>query len=145
MTKPINPQKRQAIESALKATGIRRGMCIRSAAMRSSTPAADETGGLDWILSTELPATVFDWDEYDFVSEVLLANGMMVPASGQVPLLDSHNRQSALDVLGHVRDFSEVTVGTYPGRSGRVHFAADQHRLLGTAVAASVRTMFAGS
>jgi len=49
----------------------------------------------------------------------------MIPASGQVPLLDSHKRNSALDVLGHVRDFAEAMAGEYPARSGKVRFAAD--------------------
>jgi len=73
-----------------------------------------------------LPALVFDWERWDFVNEVLLADGMMVPAIGQVPLLDSHNRNSARDVLGHVRDFSEAAIGGYQGRNGQIYFAADE-------------------
>jgi hypothetical protein len=131
MTRPSSPEIRRIIESHLRGAGIHPGTCVRAACLRAADNTTDDKPAagdeaLDWTLSTELPATVFDWDRYDFVSEVLLADGMRVPASGQVPLLDSHNRQSALDVLGHVRDFAEIKAGEYPGRSGQVRFAADE-------------------
>ena len=117
-------QQRLQIETALRAAGIHPGMWARAAGLhRATAPAAD--GGMAWTLSTELPALVWDWERWDFVNEILIADGMMIPAAGQVPLLDSHNRNSARDVLGHVRDFTAVSVGGYPGRSGQVHFAAD--------------------
>lgn len=125
MTKPTNSHIRQIIEGHLRGVGIHPGTQTRAAGLRAASQESDGDA-LDWILSTELPATVFDWDRYDFVNEVLLADGMMVPAFGQVPLLDSHNRTSALDVLGHVRDFTEVVAGDYLGRSGKVRFAADE-------------------
>ncbi len=119
---PLSP--RQQIESALRSAGLLPGMSARAASrQRATAPAAD--GGMEWTLSTELPALVWDWERWDFVNEILLAAGMMVPASGQVPLLDSHNRNSARDVLGHVRDFTAASAGGYHGRNGQVHFAAD--------------------
>lgn len=121
----INVQQRQSIESLLKSAGIMPGTSARSAGIRATTDPK-EPDALDWILTTELPAAIWDWDRWEVVNEILLADGMMVPASGQVPLLDSHKRGSALDVLGHVRDFSEITAGEYPGRSGKCRFAADE-------------------
>ena len=47
-------------------------------------------------------------------------DGMMVPAVGQVTLLDSHNLKTVDDVLGHVRDFIESYAGQYPARGGRI-------------------------
>lgn len=120
---------RQQIEAALRTAGIHRGISVRSAVLASREKPAAEAGadaGMEWTLSTELPAVVWDWDRYDFVEEVLLADGMEVPAIGQVPLLDSHNRYSAKDVLGHVRDFRAVDAGEFKGQSGMVYFAADE-------------------
>lgn len=116
-------QAQQQIETILRQAGIHPGMMVRQVLQRATAPADD--GGMDWTLTTELPASVFDWDRWDIVDEVLVADGMMVPAVGQVPLLDSHNRHSAHEVIGHVRDFTDSKAGDYPGKSGRVFFAAD--------------------
>jgi hypothetical protein len=98
------------------------------AVKRAADPATDEgvDDGMEWVLSTELPAMVWDWERWDFVNEVLLADGMEVPAIGQVPLLDSHSRYSVKDVLGHVRGFGSGMFDGYRGRTGLVNFAADQ-------------------
>lgn len=119
------PQNRHLqIETALRAAGLNYGMYAREALIQRSATVGDD-GGMDWTLTTELPARVFDWNQYDFVDEVLVAKGMMVPANGQVPLLDCHNRQSAGDVIGHVEQFSDSSSGQYAGKTGRVFFAAD--------------------
>lgn len=55
------------------------------------------------VASTEAPAVVFDWDSWRPVSEVLLMSGCQMPATGQVPLLDSHSRYSVSDVIGSFR------------------------------------------
>ncbi|MDD3814425.1 MAG: hypothetical protein PHZ02_07240 [Desulfocapsaceae bacterium] len=120
------PQNQQQIETALRSVGIHHGMWARSASLqRAASGDSAGTDGMEWVLSTELPAMVFDWERWEFVNEILLADGMMVPAVGKVPLLDSHNRNSAKDVLGHVRDFTAAKTGGYAGRNGKVHFAAD--------------------
>lgn len=125
MNNKLGPIQRQAIEKILRDAGITSSTWTRGASLRAAAEPADD-GALDWILTTEMPAMVWDWDRWDFVNEVLLADGMMIPAAGQVPLLDSHKRQSALDVLGHVRDFAEATAGDYLARSGKCRFAADE-------------------
>ncbi len=59
------------------------------------------------IVITEDPTQVFDWEKWDVVTEVLLISGMALPEGRtQVPLLDSHNRQSVEDQLGSVRDIA---------------------------------------
>lgn len=55
------------------------------------------------VASTEAPAVVFDWDSWRPVTEVLLMSGCQMPATGQVPLLDSHSRYSVTDVIGSFR------------------------------------------
>lgn len=87
--------------------------------------AENEDGSFEWILSTEKPTVIWDWERWEFVEEVLIADGMRVPSNGQVVLLDSHNRTSVKDVLGHVERFSESMSGEYQARSGGVFFAAD--------------------
>lgn len=118
---------RGEIEKIFRAAGIGYGVTTRTGQLKPQAKRAEpaDNGAFDWILTTELPVTVFDWDRWEFVNEVLLADGMRVPATGQVPLLDSHNRGSVKDVLGHVRDFSEAVAGSYPARTGQVHFAED--------------------
>jgi hypothetical protein len=68
---------------------------------------------------------VFDWQRYDFVEEVLLMEGIMLPEIGQVPLQDSHSRSSVRDTLGSVTDFQHLATGGYPAVDGLVTFAKD--------------------
>lgn len=52
-------------------------------------------------MATDAPVRTYDWD-MGLVDEVLLMSGAECP--DQVPLLDSHSRWSASDVLGSVRN-----------------------------------------
>lgn len=54
---------------------------------------------------TEDPVRIWDGERADFVEEVLLIDGVVLPPSGKVPLLDSHNRESVSHVLGSARRF----------------------------------------
>lgn len=119
-------QKHKQIEQLLRTVGMYPGLWSRSAMAAKRAAGEKSSDGYLWTLTSEMPAVVFDWDRWDFVDEVLLMDGMMVPAVGQVPLLDSHNRNSVDDVLGHVRDFAESTAGQYTARDGKVFFAADE-------------------
>ncbi len=60
---------------------------------------------VEFTLSTEQPALVFDYDRYEFITEVIVANGVILPDNMQVPLIDSHDRGTVKNVLGSVRDF----------------------------------------
>ncbi len=118
---------RRQIENELIRAGIYPGLQVRIGACRTAGRAGDpaEDGSLRWILTTEQPATVFDWMRFDFVDEILLMDGMTVPAIKQVPFLDSHSRRSVDDILGSVSDFQPLRVAGYEAVSGAVNFAAD--------------------
>ena len=120
---------RSEIVKTLRTAGIERGNWARTAhrveKKQNKRAEADESGAFDWILTTEKPTLVWDWERWEFVEEILLADGMLVPAIGQVVLLDSHSRYSVKDVLGHVNNFTESESGGYMARSGAVHFADD--------------------
>jgi hypothetical protein len=116
-------QTRARIEELLKKSGIHPGSWARSAHLQRGE--AEEGGSFNWVLTSEKPTTIFDWDRWELVDEVLVADGMRIPANGQVVLLDSHSRYSVKDVLGHVRNFDECRAGDYLARSGQVFFADD--------------------
>lgn len=117
------------IERILAANGIARPMWGREAAIvvRGEQSGENEhsRGTLEWVLTTERPTVVFDWDRWEFIEEILLADGMEVPENNQVVLLDSHRRESVHNILGHVAEFGEVETGGYAGRSGRIYLADD--------------------
>lgn len=123
-----NVRRQAEIENIFRGAGVSRGMSVRLSALRmpdNGRAAAGEDGGFEWILTTEKPAVIWDWDRWEFVEEILLADGMLVPAIGQVVLLDSHNRNRCADVFGHVTGFAEAQAGEFAARTGRVFFAAD--------------------
>lgn len=75
------------------------------------------------IATTEEPATVFDYERFAFVKEVLMMDGMTLPKNKQVPLLDSHNRDRASDVLGSLRN---ITVNKKNEAEGDIFFTSEQ-------------------
>lgn len=52
------------------------------------------------VASTQAPVTVFDFEEWQPIREVLLMSGCQIPESGRVPLLDCHSREHAGDIVG---------------------------------------------
>lgn len=121
---PQNIQTRGQVEDVLKQAGIHQGSWARAAHLQRAEPK--ESGGFEWVLTSEKPTTIFDWERWELVEEVLLADGMLVPANGQVVLLDSHSRYSVKDVLGHVTSFKEGESGEFAARIGTVFFAGDK-------------------
>lgn len=59
----------------------------------------DEDRSFDAVLTTEAPATVFDWSTGRLVDEVLVADG--VRFLEYLPLLVNHDRWDVLNVVGH--------------------------------------------
>ena len=116
-------RREDVIREELARAGLYQGLTVRALSVRAGTADNDT---VRWVLTTEQPAMVWDWDRWDFVDEVLIASGMEVPASRQVPFLDSHSRRSVDDILGSVSDFSEVEVAGYRGVDGLVRFASDE-------------------
>jgi hypothetical protein len=79
----------------------RRDLTARSYSIRASTvDVAKRT--VDAVLASEDPVRVFDLRTWSVIREILVIDGMRVPA--QVPLLDSHNRDSIKQQLGSTRN-----------------------------------------
>lgn len=57
------------------------------------------------VLSTEDKVLVLDLAGWRIVEEILLMDGLKLPATGQVPMLDSHDRTTVQKQLGSIRDF----------------------------------------
>lgn len=117
-------EQRAAIRREFERAGIYEGLQVRSHC--SARAAGRDEDSLRWVLTTEQPAVVFDWNRFDFVEEVLLMDGMETPAIKQVPFLDSHSRRSVDDVLGSVTDFQTLKTGGFAGVDGLVNFAMDE-------------------
>lgn len=74
-------------------------MSQRSISFRAST-ANDDTMTIEATLSTEDPVRMCDYDAWEMMEEVLLADGRQ--RTDYLPMLDSHNRWSVEEVLGHM-------------------------------------------
>jgi len=128
---PLSDQARLQIINLFARAGILPGVMVRTAQVltvagedESSVRASEDAdGNFRWVLTTEQPAKVWDWQQGDFVDEVLLADGMILPR--QAPLLDSHSRFSVDDHIGSVSNFDLGKVGKYAAVFGQVRFAAD--------------------
>lgn len=90
---------------------------------------AKDPENIRWILATEQPAKVYDWQLDRVVDEVLLMDGVVYPQNMQVPLLDCHNRWTCDDQLGSVSGFKSETAGEFSAISGLVKFASDDRSL----------------
>lgn len=141
-----------AIRRLILEAGFRPDVTLRRVPVRAARAARDLTGradvastappvpdagagGIRWILATDQPARVFDWQRGDFVDEVLLTEGLEFP--DQLPLLDAHSRESVANQIGSVRDFRFTTSGGFRALEGLVSFSeADD---LSRATAAKVR------
>lgn len=80
-----------------------RDLTARSLHVRADSANA-EAGTIDATVATEQPATVFDFESFRIIDEVLIAEGGEFPQ--RVPLLDSHDRSRAKDVLGSATGFT---------------------------------------
>jgi len=92
VVKIINEKTRSDDSDALQ-------MSQRSIAFRAST-ADDSAMTIDAVLSTEDPVRMCDYDAWEMMEEVLLADGRQ--RADYLPMLDSHNRWSVEEVLGHM-------------------------------------------
>lgn len=62
----------------------------------------ETTRSIEGVLTTENRVKTFDWNRWDYVDEILLIDGFEYPE--QIPLLDSHNRNSVKNQLGSIRN-----------------------------------------
>lgn len=60
---------------------------------------------VEFTLSTEQPALIFDYYNFRLVREVIVSDGVILPDNKQIPLIDSHDSGTVKNILGSVRDF----------------------------------------
>lgn len=92
--------------------------------LREGKPSTlnDDDRSVEVIGATDEPVEVFDFERYEIIKEILLMEGVEMPGSRQVPVLDSHSRYSTASVLGSFR-----AMKTEKGQLiGRVHFSSAQ-------------------
>ena len=102
--------------------GLTDGLTVRAGMFYQPNTARDEDSSVEFVLSTETPATIFDWSRYDYVQEILRADGVQLPKSNQVPLLNSHNRNGIENILGSVREIRTENNQVI----GRLYFSQDK-------------------
>ena len=102
-----------------KAPNVPDGLVCRAKIDYKPSTINEEERSVDFVLSTEAPAMVFDWDRWEIVEEVIRADGVQLPSSNKIPLLDSHDRSGTEKILGSVRNIRRE------GRSvvGTLYFA----------------------
>lgn len=93
-----NKNKRKAPE------GLREGINTRADILFVPDSVREDDNSVEFVLTTEYPATIFDWNRFEYVKEVLRADGVQLPSNKQVPLLNSHDRSRIENILGSVRD-----------------------------------------
>lgn len=102
--------------------GVPMGMVTRSDMIFKPETFRAEDNSVEFVLSTEEPARVFDWERFDIITEILAHDGVNTPKNGQVPLVNSHDRSSIDNILGSVRDIRAENGSVI----GRLYFAADE-------------------
>lgn len=91
----------------------------RPAGLRAAT-VNEQDRSVETTVTTDTPVPMFDCDRWEMIPEVLRMDGVQLPASGQVPFLDSHNRRGIANQLGSARNLR------VEGNSlvGRVYFSS---------------------
>jgi hypothetical protein len=84
--------------------GVPEGMAVRTAATIAPTSYREEDNSVEFVLATEEPVRVFDWQRFEVVTEVIQAAGVNLPKNKQIPLINSHDRSNIDNILGSVRD-----------------------------------------
>lgn len=99
-----------------------RNMTTRSLQLRVKT-VDEKQRSVEAILNTENAVQVLDWERWEVIDEILLADGMRFHGD-QVVMLDSHRRSGTENVIGSIRDIR--TEGSQ--NIGRLVFASDDER-----------------
>ena len=82
---------------------IDRNQCSRSAPI-DRKGYNKETRTAPVTVATEQPVVVYDRSTWDLVREILPVSGARIPASNQIPMLDSHMRYSTDNIKGSIRN-----------------------------------------
>lgn len=98
--------KKQKKKKRLSTRSDPKNLTYRTLSIRQDGPGTIDTENrsVEVIGATEDPVEVFDYERYAIVPEILLMSGCQIPATRQVPLLDTHMRYESKDVLGSYRD-----------------------------------------
>lgn len=99
--------------------GIPNGITVRSKVSYKPSTLRESDRSVEFVLTTEAPAQVWSWEQWDIIEEVLIAKGVNIPKNNQVPLQDSHMRNSVANTLGSVREIV-IEEGQV---AGRLYFA----------------------
>lgn len=96
-------------------------LTYRELTIRTDGPKTiDETNRtVEIVLATETPSRVYDPMLGRVVDEIILADGVILPKSRQVPMLNVHSRYNASDVLGSIRELRVEGAKVV----GRAHFS----------------------
>jgi hypothetical protein len=103
-------------------TGVPQGLVTRSEIRLSPSTYREDDHSIEFILATEEPARVWDWERFDVIKEIIVADGVMIPKNGQVPLVDSHDRSTIENILGSVREIRTQGAEVV----GRLYFASTE-------------------
>ena len=101
---------------------VDRGLYSRTLSVRNQSVDVEERS-FEAVVATDNPVTVFDYRTYDFVDEVLVADGGNFPT--RMPLLPNHHRFDVLDVIGSATDFRREG-GEWVGRGIVARGATEQ-------------------
>lgn len=102
--------------------GVPQGLVTRANIAFLPNTFRTEDSSVEFILATEEPARVWDWERFDVIREVIAADGVTLPKNRQIPLVDSHDRSTIENILGSVRDIR--TEGNQV--IGRLYFASSE-------------------
>lgn len=75
------------------------------------TTINEDERSVEAIGATESPVVIWDIERRESLQEVLLMDGCELPESRQVPLLDSHSRDSTRNIIGSFRDMKITKEG----------------------------------
>lgn len=105
--------------------GQRREITTRSYQVRAGS-LNEENRSVEAVIATEAPVLVMDWSRWEPVEEILLMRGCKLPGSGQVPMLDTHDRSTVQKQLGSTREL-HIEGGTLVGRNYYSNSQAAEH------------------
>lgn len=102
--------------------GIPTGLATRANIAVNPSTFREADSSVEFILATEEPAMVWDWNRFEVVREILVADGVILPKNGQIPLVNSHDRSTVDNIFGSVREIKPQAVDVV----GRLYFASDE-------------------
>lgn len=90
-------------------------LTVRTYALKLNT-LDEKTRSIEAVIATEDPVVVMDLRRWEPVEEILLMSGCILPKTGQVVLLDTHDRSTVEKIFGSTRDL-RVVDGQLIGRN----------------------------